>query len=997
MKEHRKYRGSGFFRRTTAAAMALCLSLSSLPISGLAADAKGYSRTDTLAHGLTLYQEQTRTAEGRGGKTYIYDYTPGEKTGVLVAYGDALYGKSDVNTVVDYAEGQGHTVMAAFNADFFSMATGIPTGLVVREGRLISSDGAWNAIGFREDGTAIIGTPKLDITFAVGGGQRFRVAGFNKVRDDSGAFLYSRDYGSSTYLTAEGPSVLLRKVDSEDDLTIGGSITLEVIEAGMVKGATALSEDTFVLTHQAGQEIGIDLTALQRGELVTIYTGVRSEGWEDVRYACGGGDLLVQDGVLTAEATASSGRSPRTMVGIRRDGSMAILVCDGRNSGISDGLTLAEGARRLLDEGCRTVINLDGGGSSVASARYPGYEGSTIISDPSDGSPRECATYILFTNEGKPNSSEYGVAVYPRDALVLAGGPVRLEAKSYNRDYFPVESYDSGFTIRQGDGEIDGDLLTTPSYGTEITVSLRGAGRCEEGVITAIDEPATLSVVKKGASTALNKMAIDGGDSVDLDVIVTDGLRTIASTDEQFTFEVGGNIGTIDESGRFTAEDVQGRSGTITVSYGDISHTLSVTVGHAPQVITGFEGERDFTPSNVNGGMSSVKVNLTADSARYGMGSLEIAAQAPADVADTALYTARNPMKIAAGMQQLTLTAKGEGRWYIDFNTDSGVVSLPMELHSGGWTLNTIDLPAGVQAIAGFRAEMEAGGRAAAWLDQIVGHYGKAQPDEAAPTIDLIADGENFILSVYDDGAYALEASNLTVKLDGAVAADAVFDEDTGLLTLPIPQDGLLHKLTVEAVDYFGNRSRFVAESQGELTGPFGDLSGHWAETYVNYLHGKGVFSADTAFRPQSSCTNEMVATMISRYMGIDTSRYEAVELPYADLEKVHDWALPHVKALYALGIMQGGSDSSGNIWFYPTDGANRARVMTVLGRTIARGYAYAGGSFSDWNSVPAWAKEHIALLSHLGIVNGYGGGNEVKANAGITRAEVAALLYRLY
>ena len=997
MNYNRKHRSFGLWKRTTAAAMALCLGLSSLPMSGLAADGKKYSRTDTLAHGLTLYQEQTKTADGRGGQTYIYEYTPGEKTGVLVAYGDELYGKSDINTVVNYAEAQGHTVMAAFNADFFSMATGLPTGLVVREGRLVSSDGAWNAIGFREDGTAIIGAPKLDITFAINGGQRFRVSALNKVRDGSGAFLYSYDYGPSTYLTAEGPSVLLRKVDSSDYLTMGGSITLEVVEAGMVKGATALTEDLFVLTHQMGKDIGIDLTTLQAGDTVTIYTGTRSEGWEDVYYACGGGDLLAQDGALIAETTAATGRSPRTMLGVHRDGSMAILVCDGRKSGVSDGMTLAEGAQRLLDEGCITVINLDGGGSSVASARYPGYEGSTIISDPSDGKPRECATYILFTNEGKQTGSTYASAVYPGDALVLAGGTIRLEGKSYNKDYFPVESYDSGFVIQEGGGHIDGDLLITPDHDSEITVTLRGVGRCEEAVITAIDEPATLSVVKKGTSTALTKMAVDSGESIDLDVIVTDGLRTILSTDEQFTFTVSGNIGTIDESGRFTAEDVQGHSGSITVSYGDTAHTVAVTVGHAPQVITGFEGERDFTPSNENGGLSSVKVNLTADSARYGMGSLEIAAQAPNDSSDIALYTARNPMKIASGMQQLTLTAKGEGRWYIDFNTDNGLVSLPIEMDGSSWTLNTITLPKGVQSIAGFRAELEAGERAAAWLDQIVGHYGKAQPDELAPTIDLIADGENFILSVYDDGAYGLEASNLTVKLDGAAAADAVFDEETCLLTVPVPQDGRLHKLTVEAVDYFGNRTRFVAESRGEMNGPFGDMNGHWAETYVNYLQNKGVFSADTAFRPQSSCTNEMIATMISRYMGIDTSKYENIVLPYADLNKIHDWALPHVKALYALGIMQGGSDSSGNVWFYPTEGANRARVMTVLGRTISRGYTYTDGGYSDWNSVPGWAKDHISLLSHLGIVNGYGGGNAVKANAGITRAEVAALLYRLY
>ena len=982
------------WKRSAAAAMALALGLTFLPQTSLAAS-KSYSRTDILSHGLTFYQENTLDGT-RGGQTYIYDYTPGEKTGVMVAYGDELYGKSTVNKVVGYAEKQGYTVMAAFNGDFFSMSSGIPTGLVVREGRLVSSDGSWNAVGFRQDGSVIVGAPKLDITFAVNGGQRFRVAGLNKVRDGSGAFLYSGDYSTSTHLSAEGPSVLLRKVDSDDQLTIGGSIALEVVEAGMVKGSTKLDSDTFVLTHQTTTDIGIDLTALQPGDILTIYTGTRSEGWEDVYYACGGGDLLAEKGSLTAKATGST-KGPRTMLGVRPDGSLSILVCDGRKSGVSDGMTLAEGARRLLNEGCITVINLDGGGSSVASVRYPGYENSIVTSDPSDGTPRECATYILFVNEGKKTGSEYGVSVYPKDALVLAGGTIELEARSYNKDYYPVDSYDSGFTIEDGGGWIEGNVLTVPDYGSDVTVSLSGAGRCDSAVITAVDEPAVMSVVKKGSTASLNKLALDGGESVDLDVIVTDGLRTIRSTDTQFDFSVGGNIGTIDENGLFTANHAQGISGTVTVSYGSLSRTLNVSVGKAPAVITGFEGERDFTPTAENGGTASVRVNLTADNARYGMGSLEVRAEATPESGDTALYTARNPMKIADGMQQLTMMAKGTGTWYIDFNTSGGTVSRAIEMKKNSWVFNTIDLPSGAQSIAGFRAELEAGESAKAYLDQIIGHYGKAQADSTPPVIEPISSGSSISLAIYDDGAYALEKGNLTVKIDGSATTGFAFDESAGLLTVAMPQGGGLHKLTVEAVDYFGNRTRYVDETEGSLSGPFGDMSGHWAETYVNYLHGKGVFTADTAFRPQGTCTNEMVATMISRYMGIDTGKYDGVELPYADGELIHDWALPHVKALYALGIMQGGSDSAGNIWFYPTQGANRARVMTVLGRTISRGYNYSPAGYSDFASVPAWAQDHISLLSHLGIVNGYGGGSEVKANAGITRAEVAALLYRLY
>lgn len=984
-------------QRAAACALALCMALSSWPRPIRAAGDYSYSRTETLANGLSLTLEQTKDAAGRGGQTYIYDYIPGDGVRPIVAYGDKLYGKSTIDEVVSYCEKQGETVMAAFNADFFSMATGIPTGLVVRAGRLCSSDGAWNAVGFRLDGSVIVGAPKLDITFSVNGGQRFPVAGFNKVRDPGGIFLYSGDYGDSTYLTAEGPVAILRRMDSEDTLTIGGSIALRVVEAGMSSGASRLDDDTFVLTCQKAAQVGIDLTALQAGDLVTVYTGTRSAGWEDVVYACGAGDLLAENGSLTYAAASATARGPRTMLGVRGDGSLSILVCDGRSSGTADGMTLGEGARRLLDEGCVTVVNLDGGGSSVASARYPGYDDAGIISTPSDGSPRPCATYIVFVNDGRKTGSEYAAAVYPRDALVLAGGEIELEARSYDRNYYPMGVYDSGFYIAGGTGEITGNVLTLPETGGLVRVGIRGPGRSDDAVITSVDRPETMTVVRKGSSAALSRLTLDGGETVDLDVIVTDGLRPIRSADTQFGFTVLGNIGVIDENGRFTAADVQGVSGAIEVSFGDITRTISVTVGQAPETVCDFEKAMTFEARPTEDGSAAATVRLTPDHARYGKGSLGLSALA-GETGGEAVFTAGSALRLQTRMQQLTLMCKGSGAWAVDFQTASGIVSLPLTTDGADeWCFNTLDIPTGALSVAGFRCTLEAGAQASIYIDQLTGHYGKAQCDTTPPDITLLSSDYDFQLQVTDDGFYPLEARHLTIRLDGQAHSDYTFDETSGLLDVAVPQDGAIHKLTVEAVDDFGNRARYIGETEGAAEGSFGDLTGHWAADEINYLYTKGVFTADTAFRPQGRCTNEMVATMISRYMGIDTAKYDGVELPYADGEKIHDWALPHVRALYALGIMQGGSDDAGSIWFYPLDGAVRARVMTVLGRTIARGYAYGPAGYSDFASVPAWAQDHISLLTHLGIVNGYGGENEVRANAGITRAEIAAMLYRLY
>ena len=95
---------------------------------------------------------------------------------------------------------------------------------------------------------------------------------------------------------------------------------------------------------------------------------------------------------------------------------------------------------------------------------------------------------------------------------------------------------------------------------------------------------------------------------------------------------------------------------------------------------------------------------------------------------------------------------------------------------------------------------------------------------------------------------------------------------------------------------------------------------------------------------------------------------------------------------------MKGSVTAEGNV-FLPNNNISRAQVMTILGRTIERGYVYDSSyiGFDDDNAIPAWAFDHIALLRNLGIVNGYGGQNVVKPLNDIQRSEIASLLYKLY
>ena len=75
------------------------------------------------------------------------------------------------------------------------------------------------------------------------------------------------------------------------------------------------------------------------------------------------------------------GEQPRTLVGVKADGTLVFVVVDGRSTGYSKGMTMTEAAELMVSLGCETAYNLDGGGSSTmyfngGVVNYPGGTGN---------------------------------------------------------------------------------------------------------------------------------------------------------------------------------------------------------------------------------------------------------------------------------------------------------------------------------------------------------------------------------------------------------------------------------------------------------------------------------------------------------------------------------------------------------------------------------------------------------------------------------------------
>ncbi len=88
--------------------------------------------------------------------------------------------------------------------------------------------------------------------------------------------------------------------------------------------------------------------------------------------AVGGGPVLLQKGRINISnneelkfaGKAINDKHPRTAMGYTADNKLIVLVVEGRNPGVADGVSLTQLAEIMRDLGCVEALNLDGGGSS---------------------------------------------------------------------------------------------------------------------------------------------------------------------------------------------------------------------------------------------------------------------------------------------------------------------------------------------------------------------------------------------------------------------------------------------------------------------------------------------------------------------------------------------------------------------------------------------------------------------------------------------------------
>lgn len=208
-------------------------------------------------------------------------------------------------------------------------------------------------------------------TATLPGGRILTIKGMNRQRITDDLVLFNRNYGPATRTNEHGREVKVRQ---------GRAVEVSP------KGNMMLDNDSLVLSgHGVNREA---LSRVKRGDRVAIDQTLGSRMADEAQLVIGGGPLLVENGQVNVRSREESmapdiayGRAPRTGAGVTADGTVLLMVVDGRSQ-YSAGMTLKEFAGYMKRFGAVSAVNFDGGGSSEM------VLDGKIMNRPSDGGER---------------------------------------------------------------------------------------------------------------------------------------------------------------------------------------------------------------------------------------------------------------------------------------------------------------------------------------------------------------------------------------------------------------------------------------------------------------------------------------------------------------------------------------------------------------------------------------------------------------------------------
>lgn len=598
-------------KKLTAAAAAIMVFAASLSPVFAGEGGQGttiYQNTTDLAGGATYTNMVSENSSGRQ-ESYSFTSTLGDVTRPIVLACDTIYGTMNIDSIVSYAQQLGYNVVAAMNSDFFSMATGVPLGIVVEDGIYKCSPEGYNSVVFDDQGHAsVVSNTAVQITMTNQGGGSGSNAGknltlthFNKMRQNgAGLYLFDEHFSTvSTRTSSSGWAVKFKILEGE--MKTKGAMTLQVTEVYEGSSPMTIGEGYMVLTADDTSNLYWQFQKFSVGDTVKLETSCWGNTvLENAVWATGAGDILVQNGQITSSSgwdSALAARNPRSALGIKADGTVVYYEIDGRQSGYSGGLTMTQLAQEMIDRGCVTVVNFDGGGSSAVAAKLPGSSSVEVLTSPSDGALRKCATYILLVAEAVSDGRPDTLALDQAGTVIYQGASMDLSYKALDQSGATVTApSDVTASVTGGYGTVSGNTYTAGWASGMTTISMNSASTGASGDSSVYVVNRLSSVTVKVNGQEVSGLNLEKGDQVQFSQTATYDGKNVVIGQNSFVYTLtGDDIGTISDTGLLTVSEDASGTATLTIASGGVVKTVTITVDGAFSDITGHWAESYIT------------------------------------------------------------------------------------------------------------------------------------------------------------------------------------------------------------------------------------------------------------------------------------------------------------------------------------------------------------------------------------------------------------------
>ena len=230
-------------------------------------------------------------------------------------------------------------------------------------------------------------------------------------------------------------------------------------------------------------------------------------------------------------------RASRTAIGIKADGTVVMLMVDGRQAPYSVGMTMAEVGAAMEALGCAQAVNLDGGGSSTFATQREGESenntsaGLTLRCRPSDGYERKVSNTIMVLSNAEPTGKFDHAVLTPNNEVYTPGSAVQFSATGVDAAGSSADvPEDAVWTVLSGNGRIDANrLYTAADTCGEVTVGLKSAGKIVGQTSIQVQWPDKLDFTNSSVS-------IDFGETSDLTFKPTWQGREVRYKDGDFAW-----------------------------------------------------------------------------------------------------------------------------------------------------------------------------------------------------------------------------------------------------------------------------------------------------------------------------------------------------------------------------------------------------------------------------------------------------------------------------